>query len=375
VKFLIIYLDGLQFGDRVLIGAVWLEKKATSTSLAIRERATENATVDKEILEALVAREVNPERKRLLVHDRSKALRAAVNAVFGSQCPVQRCRSPKLRNALDHLPSDQKSAVRSVLRAAWRLDAQTGRAKVKKLAEWLEREYPSAADGLREGLEECFTVNGLEVLASLHHCLTITNIIGSPQSDVRTRTRRVCRWRSGAMVKRRAAAAFRATERAFAKLWVSRSLDVGTRSSTDRPRVTQRRWRSKMFQPPPSNSQLRWGPPLCRRAGVFPYGRALMVQAAAPWDVPDLAISMVEEIRVKFTVPEQLPAPSAAIIVPTHAMNGHHKLVEAWVRVKAFALQLATRRTLGKTGGCGIRLSSLEVISVARRSGAPAFRP
>jgi putative transposase len=240
VKLLIIYLDGLQFGDHVLIGAVGVDEQGHKHVLAIREGATENATVAKELLEDLVARGVNPEQKRLFVIDGSKALRAAINAVFGSQHPVQRCRSHKLRNVLDHLPEDQKSPVHSALRAAWRLDAQAGMAKLKKLAEWLEREYPGAAASLREGLEECFTVNRLEVPASLHRCLTTTNIIESPQSGVRMRTRRVCRWRDGAMVKRWAAAAFLATEKNFRKimgyhdLWMLDAILNGSKSVTRR---------------------------------------------------------------------------------------------------------------------------------------------
>jgi putative transposase len=240
VKLLIIYIDGLQFGDHVLIGAVGVDEQGYKHVLAIREGATENATVAKELLEDLVARGVNPGQKRLFVIDGSKALRAAINAVFGSQHPVQRCRTHKLRNVLDHLPEDQKSPVRSALRAAWRLDAPTGMAKLKKLAEWLEREYPSAAASLREGLEECFTVNRLEIPASLHRCLTTTNLIESPQAGVRMRTRRVCRWRDGTMVKRWAAAAFLATEKNFRKimgyrdLWILDAILNGSKSVTRR---------------------------------------------------------------------------------------------------------------------------------------------
>jgi hypothetical protein len=31
------------------------------------------------------------------------------------------------------------------MQAAWRLDAKLGMVRMKKLAEWLERDYPSAA--------------------------------------------------------------------------------------------------------------------------------------------------------------------------------------------------------------------------------------
>ena len=60
-----------------------------------------------------MARGVDPDQKRLFVIDGSKALRAAINAVFGRRHPVQRCRTHKLRNVMDHLPEDQKDQVRS----------------------------------------------------------------------------------------------------------------------------------------------------------------------------------------------------------------------------------------------------------------------
>lgn len=82
---------------------------------------------------------------------------------------------------MDHLPEDQKNPVKSAMRAAWRLDAKAGMARWKKLADWPEREYPSAASSLMEGMEECFTINRLDVPPSLHRCLATTNIIESPQ--------------------------------------------------------------------------------------------------------------------------------------------------------------------------------------------------
>jgi putative transposase len=238
VKLLIIYIDGMAFGDHVMIGAVGVDLEGNKHVLAIREGATENAAVVKELLEDLVARGVNPEQKRLFVIDGSKALRTAINAVFGSHQPVQRCRAHKLRNVLDHLPKDQKDQVKSVLRAAWKMEAKAGMARVKKLAEWVEREYPSAAASLLEGLEECFTINRLDIPPSLHRCLATTNLIESPHSGVRMRTRRVCRWRDSGMVKRWMASAFLATEKNFRKmmgyrdLWALEAILNGSKSAT-----------------------------------------------------------------------------------------------------------------------------------------------
>jgi putative transposase len=240
LKLVVIYIDGMVFGDHVMIGAVGVDAEGHKHVLAIREGATENATVVKELLEDLVARGVNPNQKRLFVIDGSKALRTAINAVFGSQHPVQRCRAHKLRNVMDHLPKDQKDQVKSAMRAAWRLDAKGGMARLKKLAEWLEREYPSAAASLIEGLEECFTINRLDVPASLHRCLATTNVIESPHAGVRMRTRRVCRWRDSGMVKRWMASALLATEKNFRKimgyrdLWALDAILNGSKSVTRR---------------------------------------------------------------------------------------------------------------------------------------------
>jgi putative transposase len=89
---------------------------------------------------------------------------------------------------------------------------------VPALVDWLEAEQPAAAASLREGLEECFTLNRLGVPPSLHRCLGTTNVIESPQSGVRMRTRRVCRWRDATMLLRWVAASFLATEKNFHRI-------------------------------------------------------------------------------------------------------------------------------------------------------------
>ena len=224
LKLLVIYIDGLLFGDYTMIGAVGVDCEGNKHVLGIREGATENSTVVTELLEDIVTRGVDAKRKMLFVIDGSKALRAAINAVFGAQQPVQRCRAHKLRNVLDHLPKEQRDQVKSVLRAAWKLDAKAGMARIRKLAEWLDRDYPSAAASLLEGLEECFTINRLGVPPSLMRCLATTNIIESPHAGVRIQTRRVTHWQNGRMVIRWLASAFIRTEKRFNKIMGYRDL-------------------------------------------------------------------------------------------------------------------------------------------------------
>jgi transposase-like protein len=160
----------------------------------------------------------------LFVIDGAKAWRAAINKVFGAQHPVQRCRNHKIRNVCDRLPEEQKDQVKAAMRASYKLEAKEGMARLRKLADWLEQECPAAANSLREGLEECFTINRLGIPPSLHRCLATTNLIESPQSGVRMRTRRVCRWRDAAMVQRWVAASFLATEKNFRRIMGSKDL-------------------------------------------------------------------------------------------------------------------------------------------------------
>jgi putative transposase len=218
IDLLAIYIDGMQFGEHHVISAVGVDRAGHKHVLGMQQGATENAAAVEDLLEQLVARGMDPKAKRLFVIDGAKALRAAIHKVFGTQHPVQRCRNHKIRNVCDRLPEEQKDQVKAAMRASYKLEAKEGMARLRKLADWLEQECPAAANSLREGLEECFTINRLGVPPSLHRCLATTNLIESPQSGVRMRTRRVCRWRDAAMVQRWAAASFLATEKNFRRI-------------------------------------------------------------------------------------------------------------------------------------------------------------
>ncbi len=221
---LVIYLDGLIFDTHHVLAAVGVDTGGNKHVLGLAEGASENQVVAKGLLENLVARGLDPRRRYLFVIDGSKALRAAIDAVFGERNPVQRCRHHKVENVMGYLPAHLKAQVKAALRAAFRLSATEGMARLEKQAQWLEREHPDAAASLREGLAEMFTVNRLGLSPALCRCLCSTNIIESPNSGVRLRTRRICRWRDGRMVLRWAAAAFLMTEKHFRKIQGYRDL-------------------------------------------------------------------------------------------------------------------------------------------------------
>ncbi|MCZ7585228.1 MAG: IS256 family transposase [Deltaproteobacteria bacterium] len=215
-----IWLDGMVFSRRHhVIVAVGVDGTGKKHVLGIVEGASENAAACVSLLESLVARGIDPKRRRLFVIDGSKALRAAVDRVFGTRNPVQRCRIHKIRNVYEKLPKDSRDQVRATMRAAYKLDWKEGVARLKKQAEWLTTMgYRDAAASLLEGLEETFTVNRLGLTPSLRRGLATTNIIESPNSGVKMRTRRVGRWRDPSMVMRWCATALLEHEKHFRKV-------------------------------------------------------------------------------------------------------------------------------------------------------------
>jgi transposase-like protein len=217
-EILIIYIDGIVFGRYHILAAVGVDAQGHKHVLGLRDGATENAEVVKGLLEDLAARGVKPGRRRLFVIDGAKALRVAIDQVYGSDNPVQRCRNHKRRNVLSYLPKDQHQQATATLRAAWKLDADEGCKKLEQYASWLEQQWPSAAASVREGIAEMFTVNRLDLPTTLRRCLTTTNVIDSTHSGVRQRTGNVTHWQTGEMALRWAASAFVDTAKHYRKL-------------------------------------------------------------------------------------------------------------------------------------------------------------
>ena len=80
---------------------------------------------------------------------------------FGDAALVQRCQVHKLRNVLDHLPERQRPWVKASLQRAYRsTEVAPARRLLLDLVRRLETDHPSAAESVREGLDETLTVLG-----------------------------------------------------------------------------------------------------------------------------------------------------------------------------------------------------------------------
>lgn len=191
-------IDGTPFGDQQLITAIGLTVHGHKLVLGLRQGATENTTVVKQLLDDLGERGVDFEVPRLYVLDGGKALFAGVRRTAAPAAVVQRCQVHKIRNVIDHLPEEHHGHVRQKLHSAYGMreyaDARRG---LDLLLRELMDLNPSAARSLEEGMEETLSVHRLRVPPMLRSSLSSTNVIESAFSVVETVCRNVKHWQGG----------------------------------------------------------------------------------------------------------------------------------------------------------------------------------
>jgi transposase-like protein len=215
-RFAVIFIDAQPYAGEMMVTALGITLSGEKKLLGLRQGATENAAVCTSLLEELRERGVKADVPTLFVLDGAKALRVAVDRVWGKWAVVQRCQVHKRRNVEAHLPAKHHEALGRQLNAAYH-DTNHARAlkALRTTAAWLKRIHPDAAASLEEGLEETLTVVRLRVPELLRKTLATTNPIESAFSVAESVTRRVKRWRDGDMRQRWCAAGLLDAERRF----------------------------------------------------------------------------------------------------------------------------------------------------------------
>jgi transposase-like protein len=211
-------VDGVHFADHLLVVALGIGIDGTKHPMAVVEGSTENATLVTDLLVGLRDRGLEVTRPVLVVIDGSKALSAAVRAVFDH--PVMaRCQLHKIRNVVSKLPEALGSTVAKKMRAAYRMNsALSAQAALESLARDLAKSHPGAAGSLREGLAETLTVMRLGVAPTLARTLRTTNPVESMIEICRDHSTNVKRWRDGQMALRWCAAGMAEAAKQFRKV-------------------------------------------------------------------------------------------------------------------------------------------------------------
>ncbi len=219
LKLAVVMIDGIHFGEHVVLVALGIDESGRKHTLGLREGATENAASCTALIANLVERGLDTSRSMLVVIDGGKALAKAVRAVFGKRALVQRCQVHKKRNVLDQLPERMSASVSAAMTQAYASrDKATALRLLHNLERRLAKEHPGAAASLREGLDETLTVVGLGLPRALERTLATTNPIENLNSVARRVCGRVTRWRGGEMIVRWMVGALSEAAKGFRRL-------------------------------------------------------------------------------------------------------------------------------------------------------------
>jgi len=166
----------------VLIGADTEGKKHL---IALREGYRESAASWGELLKDCRARGLN--EPACWIADGALGLWAAVNE-HSRGSAQQRCTNHKTMNVIDKLPTSERPAYTTRLRAVWQADSEKAARKLAgKLIEDLgQAGYDRAANCLKDDLDRCLTFYRFPEAHRQH--LRTSNVIESPFASVRLRT-------------------------------------------------------------------------------------------------------------------------------------------------------------------------------------------
>lgn len=217
--FPVLMIDGIVYKKTTVIAVLGIDKKGNKNVLGAWEGSTENSRVCIDLLQSLIARGFNVSELKLAVIDGSKALRKALDDVFGKELLIQRCQIHKKKNVAEYVPKEMRETVRRAISKAYASENyETAKKLLLNIIRWLEKEYPQAARSLKEGMEETLTLHILKAHKQIRKSLCTTNPIESLNSGIRNVARRVKRWRNSDMVIRWVCTGIIESERNFKKI-------------------------------------------------------------------------------------------------------------------------------------------------------------
>jgi putative transposase len=215
-----IFIDGISIANKSVLIAMGVDTKGTKVPIGVWAGASENAVVATAMLQNLIDRGLRVDAALLFVIDGGKGLRKALRDVFGDRAVVQRCQVHKARNVREHLPEAKRNYVVRQMRSAYTMgNPKTARRQLIQLVDWLESNGEhSAAESLREGLDETLTVLRLGLPKTLGRTFATTNAIENMNGTLRRIHRNVKRWRGEGMIRRWVALGIAEAQRGFRRV-------------------------------------------------------------------------------------------------------------------------------------------------------------
>jgi putative transposase len=224
--FIALVIDGKHLAGDQMIIALGIAIDGTKIPIGLIQSHSENKGAVKILLEGLIARNFKFTQGILVIADGSKGIKSAAEEVFGEYLLYQRCQWHKRENILTPLNSSQEKQFRLLLQNAYDMPTyESSRSALMDILNQLERINYTAANSLREGMEETLTLHKLG-FAELGNSLTTSNTIENLNHLIGKYVGRVKYWKNPYMKMRWFAAALLMIEKRLRRIKNYHKLDI-----------------------------------------------------------------------------------------------------------------------------------------------------
>jgi len=195
-RFVALFVDSFEIFGRAMVVALGVTTVMKKVILGIREGNSENSEIVTDLLSSIKARQFTLAAPVFLaIVDGSKALRKAINSVFGDSALIQRCWIHKLRNIKKYIPDKYHGTLHWRMKKLMNLESFDEAAKeLQSLAKWLSEISHAALVSLEESGNDLLTLHALGIKGKLRQKFSTTNIIESIISVARSKINRVKKW-------------------------------------------------------------------------------------------------------------------------------------------------------------------------------------
>jgi len=214
-----LFIDTVHRGKDAFMVAPGIDAEGHKHALGFWQGATENHEICEELLADMEQRGLFLSNKILWITDGGKGVIKALKERFGVKLLHQRCIIHKDRNIQRHLAKKyRKEAHRRFMGALEQNLYEDAKKILLDFERWLRAINESAADSLKEALEEILTVHRLHVPLALRKTLSSTNPIENIFSTVRDGEGNIKRYRGSAMSQRWLASVIFYCEQGFRRI-------------------------------------------------------------------------------------------------------------------------------------------------------------
>ena len=217
--FVALQIDGKSVSGNQVIIALGITDQGDKKVLGLTQSASEHHRPVEDLLRNIMERGFQFKEGLLAVLDGSKGLSKAVKNTFGDRVLIQRCVWHKRENVLSYLSKKDRPYWKSRIQKAYALiKYKQAKAALLSIIKELELINQSAANSMKEGLEQTLTLHKLSINDEFSRSLSTTNCIENLNGSIQRKIRNSCNWKNSLQVLRWMAASCLSAEKTMRKI-------------------------------------------------------------------------------------------------------------------------------------------------------------